>query len=77
MYDKFKADTAAKLAQGDRVLLQGSVETHSYEKDGETKYTTEVAVRSGDKLMMLVKAKPKPEPATAMSAANAVGKRPV
>lgn len=31
--------------KGDRLFVQGSVETRSYEKDGDTKYTTEIVVR--------------------------------
>jgi single-strand DNA-binding protein len=81
VYDKFKAEAAAKFEQGDRVLLQGSVQTHSYNKNGETKYTTEIALRPGDRLMLLTKVKPKTEPKTepksSESAAEAIGKRPV
>ena len=30
------------LKKGDRVLVEGSIRTSTYEKDGETKYSTEI-----------------------------------
>jgi len=38
----FAADAASKLAKGDQVYVDGSLSTNKYEKDGETRYSTEV-----------------------------------
>lgn len=49
------ADTAAKyLHKGDLVYIEGRLQTRSYEKDGSTRYVTEV---TGNEMMML---SPKP-----------------
>ena len=36
---------AGILVKGEKVLIEGSMRTSSYEKDGETKYTTDLIVR--------------------------------
>jgi single-strand DNA-binding protein len=38
----FAAEAASKLAKGDQVYVDGSLSTNKYEKDGETRYSTEV-----------------------------------
>lgn len=41
-----QAETMEKyLSKGDTVFIEGQLETRSYEKDGETKYITDVKVR--------------------------------
>jgi single-strand DNA-binding protein len=42
------------IAQGDKVCIEGALEHRSYEKDGETKYVTEVVLRNfNSNLIML------------------------
>jgi len=41
------ADIASKyLKKGSKVYIEGSLQTKSWEKDGETRYTTEIIARS-------------------------------
>ena len=67
VYDKFKAEYVEKnLHKGSHVLVQGSIESHSYESEGQTKYATEVAVRPGKSLLKSLDAavkSPSAEPA--------------
>ena len=44
MFGKRAEALAPHLHKGDRVFLQGSLRTSSYEKDGEKRYVTEVNV---------------------------------
>jgi single-strand DNA-binding protein len=46
----FAAEAASKLAKGDQVYVDGSLSTNKYEKDGETKYSTEVKAQTIRKL---------------------------
>lgn len=42
-----KAETIAQyVKKGDRLLVEGDITTHSYEKDGEKKKSTYITVRS-------------------------------
>jgi single-strand DNA-binding protein len=42
----YNADVASQFKKGERVLIVGSLETRSYEKNSVTIYVTEVAVRN-------------------------------
>lgn len=66
------ADVAGKyLKKGDMIYMEGKIKTRSWEKDGVTRYTTEIL---GDKLTMIQTSKkeggakpsaaPEPEPET-------------
>jgi len=42
-----RADALAKfLAKGDKVFIEGSIRTHSYEKNGEKRYRTEIVAQN-------------------------------
>jgi single-strand DNA-binding protein len=46
VFDEAKGEVAMRfLHKGSRVLIEGQLETRSFEKDGQTRYVTEVAVR--------------------------------
>jgi|SRR5579875_1282095 len=76
VFDKFKADTAAKLHKGDTVLIQGAVETHSYESEGQTKYTTEIALRPMHSLLKKLNVAAKEKAGPQQTASQAAGSRP-
>jgi single-strand DNA-binding protein len=49
LFDKVSADFAEKyLHKGDKVYIEGCIETRKYEKDGRDIYTTEIVVRPFD-----------------------------
>src|SRR5271170_6301628 len=46
IFDEAKAEIAMRyLKKGSAVLLEGQLETRSWDKDGEKRYTTEVVIR--------------------------------
>lgn len=46
IFDDAKAEIATRyLKKGSTVLLEGQLETRSWDKDGEKRYTTEVVIR--------------------------------
>ena len=73
-----------RLRKGSRVLVEGQLETRSYEKDGQERYTTGVVVRSGGHQLLLIdhvkrdRGAPPPsdDPRKAGSAPPAGGKPP-
>jgi single-strand DNA-binding protein len=44
IWDSRLADKAAKAQKGQKVMLQGMVKYRSYEKDGVTRYATDIEV---------------------------------
>jgi single-strand DNA-binding protein len=55
IFDTQLADICERyLKKGSKIYIEGSLQTRSWEKDGETKYTTEVVLqRFSSKLVML------------------------
>jgi single-strand DNA-binding protein len=46
IFDEAKGEVATRfLRKGSRVLIEGQLETRSWDKDGEKRYATEVVVR--------------------------------
>ena len=75
IYDKFKAEYAEKnLHKGSHVIVQGAVETHSYDSEGSTRYATEIALRPGKAFLKLLDVKPKQAEAVT-SVADSIGPR--
>lgn len=58
------------VKKGDRLSVQGKLTTRSYEKDGETKYITEVRVFKLDNLSPKKSAPATPEPEQAATAGD-------
>lgn len=55
-----QADTAGRfLKKGSKIYVEGRIQTRQYEKDGATKYMTEVV----GQMFQMLDAKPKDEPA--------------
>lgn len=44
MFGKRAAALAPHLSKGSKVVVQGSIDYNSYEKDGEKKYTTDIKI---------------------------------
>ena len=64
LYDKYKIETAEKsLHKGSHVLISGQLESHSYDDNGTTRYSTEVALRPGKSLLKILDVTPKDKPA--------------
>lgn len=56
------ADICEKyLKKGSKVFLSGSIQTRKYEKDGDTRYATEVVLRGPRAVMTMLDSKPKDE----------------
>jgi single-strand DNA-binding protein len=52
----------AHYRKGQRVYIEGRLQTRSWEKDGQTHYSTEIIVESYEGTIRLVDAKPEAEP---------------
>ena len=44
---------AEQIGKGDKIGVRGSIRTRSYEKDGQTKYITEIHVRNLDGVLLI------------------------
>ena len=52
------ADIVEKyVKKGDKLLVEGAIETREYEKDGVKKYTTEIVLRGFDSKLLLLGSK--------------------
>jgi len=52
------ADVIEKyVTKGSKLYIEGAVETRSYEKDGQTRYTTEIVLRGFDSKMIMLDGK--------------------
>lgn len=47
---RYAADSIGRIEKGDKVVVEGKIETRSYEKDGEKKYVTEIIADSVKRL---------------------------
>jgi single-strand DNA-binding protein len=75
LYNKTDAEFAERnLHKGSKVLIQGTLETRTWEKDGENRTSTEVALRPYHSLLQILDVRAKAQPEA--SAKESIGSRP-